>query len=103
MSQHQQLMRIDLEDNFALKDEEREIIVKNFIALLKPGSIVVISDYAKGVIDEALIQVILQKAKLYGCMVLVDPKGPDFSKYKNATYMKPNLKEFNQIVSRFLT
>ena len=40
-------------------------------------------------------------AKKKNCKVLVDPKGPDFGKYDGVNYLKPNLKEFNDIVRFF--
>ena len=101
MSQNHQLIRVDLEDDYPLSTEERSEVISTIHSLIKPNSVIVISDYAKGVIDDVVMRNIISIAKKYNSLVLVDPKGPDFSKYKGASYMKPNLKEFKQIVEFF--
>ena len=35
--------------------------------------------------------------------MIVDPKGPDFTKYKNATLITPNRREFETVVGECLT
>jgi len=97
MAQNHQLIRTDMEDNFLLTDEEREQVYNNIDLMITSNTIVIISDYAKGVIDKALMQKIITKS----CIVLVDPKGPNFSKYLGASYMKPNYKEFEEMCSFF--
>jgi D-beta-D-heptose 7-phosphate kinase/D-beta-D-heptose 1-phosphate adenosyltransferase len=60
-----------------------------------------LSDYSKGVLSEQVLAYIVEKAKQSGSLVLLDPKGPNFGKYKNVNYLKPNLKEFGQILDFF--
>ncbi len=101
MSRNQQLFRIDLEDNKNLLSKEREHVFGILNEKMKPNSVVIVSDYAKGVVTPEVMQRIVLLAKERGSLVLVDPKGPDFGKYKGATYIKPNFKEYKQIVSFF--
>jgi D-beta-D-heptose 7-phosphate kinase/D-beta-D-heptose 1-phosphate adenosyltransferase len=54
---------------------------------------VVLSDYAKGVLSEAVCQTIIRKAHEFRIPVLVDPKSPSFFRYRGATTICPNLKE----------
>ncbi len=93
-----QLLRIDAEQSRVLMPQEEAVLLKNIDAYLKPGATVLISDYAKGVISPTVIAHVVERATAVGCLILVDPKGPDFDKYAGVHYIKPNLKEFNQMV-----
>ncbi len=95
---HQQCIRIDCEDAAPLKMFERAKLKQQIIERLPHQSIVLLSDYQKGVLDEELIQFIVEHAKALGIMVLVDPKGPGFSRYKKVSVLKPNLSEYQQLV-----
>ena len=101
VAQQQQLLRIDTEDTFALTSYEQDKIICHIHTVIKSGSVVLISDYAKGVVDEQIVQEVLTRAEVCGSIVIVDPKGPNFDKYKGVHYIKPNLKEFNQMVDFF--
>ena len=54
---------------------------------------VICSDYQKGILTKKVIHAIMHKAKKAKKSVIVDPKSSDFSLYKNATVITPNLKE----------
>ncbi|HBS47670.1 TPA: D-glycero-beta-D-manno-heptose 1-phosphate adenylyltransferase [Candidatus Dependentiae bacterium] len=101
MAQNHQLMRVDAEDSKTLSRSEKNDIFEKVAKILKPNSIIIISDYAKGIIDEELITFVNLQAKKNNSIVLVDPKGPNFSKYKNLNFIKPNLKEFKEMVNFF--
>ncbi|MBU1008294.1 D-glycero-beta-D-manno-heptose 1-phosphate adenylyltransferase [Candidatus Dependentiae bacterium] len=101
VAQRQQLLRIDTEETHALSEFERDNLICSIHTVIRPGSLVVISDYAKGSIDRSIIEEVFVRAKLCGSLVIADPKGPDFSKYKGVDYLKPNLKEFSQLVDFF--
>jgi len=60
-----------------------------------------LSDYAKGVIDKQIVQEVLARASVCDSFVIADPKGPNFEKYCGVDYVKPNLKEFYQMVDFF--
>ena len=101
VAQQQQLLRIDAEDSSPLNTFERDSLICHIHTLIKPGFVVLISDYAKGVVDRQIIQEILRRAEVCGSIVVVDPKGPHFEKYKGVHYIKPNNKEFKQMVDCF--
>ncbi len=63
---------------------------------IKKVDIVLISDYAKGLLTPVTTQMIIDICREFGKKVVVDPKGTDYSKYVNATLVKPNLKEFSE-------
>jgi D-beta-D-heptose 7-phosphate kinase/D-beta-D-heptose 1-phosphate adenosyltransferase len=53
----------------------------------------IISDYAKGVVTPRLAREVVRLARQDGRPVIVDPKGADYTKYRGATIVKPNLHE----------
>lgn len=91
---HQQMIRLDREPSQTLEASQLETLktqASNLIA--QSPSIVVISDYAKGLLTSELCQLIIQAARARDIPVLVDPKGRDYTKYKGATALTPNLQE----------
>jgi D-beta-D-heptose 7-phosphate kinase/D-beta-D-heptose 1-phosphate adenosyltransferase len=63
----------------------------------------VLSDYAKGVLTPRVIRAIIQAARRLGKPVVVDPKGHDYSLYRGATMITPNVKELAAAVHRPVT
>ncbi len=98
MAQSQQMIRIDQESKNVLAPEEGNAVCSRISQYMAYDSIVIISDYAKGVVNRDLIAFVMKKACERRCRVIVDPKGPDFIKYTGVDVIKPNLKEFNQMV-----
>lgn len=101
MAGAQQCVRIDSEDSHILADKERQAMLSKFDQLCRPGDVIMISDYAKGAIDAQLISYVVARARTLGNLVVVDPKGPDFSKYYGVDYIKPNLSEFKEMCLAF--
>ncbi len=99
LSRHQQLIRLDFEEQFAA--EEQQKLVEDFKRGLQSAKAVVLSDYAKGTLSDP--QVFIQLAKQAKVPVLVDPKGHDFAKYKGADLLTPNLSEFEAVVGHCAT
>lgn len=91
---HQQMLRLDQESSAAFNDEENIQLLKAVQTELasKPG-IVILSDYAKGLLSDDICQEIIKACKNLDIPVLVDPKGRDYSKYHGATALTPNKKE----------
>lgn len=98
LAQNQQLLRVDCENNHPLTITEYNLVYQKLDELIMQDSIILVSDYAKGVITKQVLNDIISFAKKRGATVLLDPKGPDFDKYFGVNYIKPNLKEFNQIL-----
>jgi D-beta-D-heptose 7-phosphate kinase/D-beta-D-heptose 1-phosphate adenosyltransferase len=94
ISRHQQLLRLDFEEpHSAAEVADLPAQVRD---LLPGTSALVLSDYAKGALQDprALIAI----ATAAGVPVLVDPKGRDFSRYAGATLLTPNLTELEAVV-----
>lgn len=94
MSGNQQIVRIDDESHTPFSAMETAGLIKQIeAALAQQPSIVILSDYAKGVLSEAICQQIIAKCKSHNIPVIADPKGQDYSKYQGATALTPNKKE----------
>lgn len=96
LSRNQQLIRLDFEEGFDGVDPQ-PMIERIQQALPNIGALV-LSDYAKGALTH--VQTMIQTAKAAGVPVLIDPKGTDFSRYRGATLLTPNLSEFEAVVGR---
>ncbi len=94
MSRHQQLLRLDQEETFSAQDA----LALNDEALAQVASVAVavLSDYAKGSL--AAIHPLIETFRQKKIPVLVDPKGTDFSRYRGATLLTPNMSEFEAVV-----
>ncbi|MBN2035781.1 MAG: D-glycero-beta-D-manno-heptose-7-phosphate kinase [Chitinispirillaceae bacterium] len=95
IGEHQQVVRIDCEEELQwtrpLLAKVRTTIRKRIRAV----RIVVISDYGKGLCTPDLCGFIIREARKTGKPVIVDPKGLDWSKYRGATVVTPNVKELS--------
>ena len=93
VSRNQQLIRLDFDDS---ADQLSEQVAASFEQCLDNNEIVILSDYGKGVLSDP--QAIIGLARERGKKVVVDPKGNDFSKYRNANVITPNYSEFCAVV-----
>jgi D-beta-D-heptose 7-phosphate kinase/D-beta-D-heptose 1-phosphate adenosyltransferase len=94
ISRHQQLIRLDFEEYFDARHGVR--IGEALAAHLDGVDVLVLSDYAKGTLAD--VPALIAAARARGIPVVVDPKGTDFSRYRGATIVKPNLSEFEAVV-----
>jgi len=94
MSGNQQIVRIDDESATAFSvDENKQLLISVAKALEAKPAIVILSDYAKGLLSEITCKAIIEHCKKLNIPVIADPKGRDYSKYKGATTLTPNKKE----------
>jgi D-beta-D-heptose 7-phosphate kinase / D-beta-D-heptose 1-phosphate adenosyltransferase len=98
IAQNHHCLRIDHEDNQALTSVECAAVVAQLERYVKPGCVILVSDYAKGVITPQLLEQIKKLAHERNAVILADPKGPNFIKYDGVHYLKPNASEFKQMV-----
>jgi len=92
----QQMLRLDSEriGDHAPADYDR--LVACVLAQLHGSDALVLSDYAKGVLNPEVCQTLIQAARKLGIPVLVDPKNADFTGYRGATTICPNLRELSR-------
>lgn len=93
VSQNQQVARVDHETKEWISPEQAQIVSDQTEKLIEENDIVVVSDYDKGLLTPDLLLRLITKAKKERKMILVDPKGRDYQKYRNATLLTPNKKE----------
>ncbi|QBY03691.1 bifunctional D-glycero-beta-D-manno-heptose-7-phosphate kinase/D-glycero-beta-D-manno-heptose 1-phosphate adenylyltransferase HldE [Thalassotalea sp. HSM 43] len=94
LSRNQQLIRLDFEQSLhgLNKQDLNELVSEN----IRQHHLLLLSDYDKGTLSD--VQSLIQIAKQNNVPVLVDPKGSDFSKYRGATLITPNMSEFEGVV-----
>jgi D-glycero-beta-D-manno-heptose-7-phosphate kinase len=93
----QQLLRIDMET-----PPSKEVLASKLSDFRKalPGSdMVLLSDYGKGGL--AHVATMIREGRKAAKRVLVDPKGDDWSRYRGASLLTPNLKELEEVVGRW--
>lgn len=91
------LLRVDCEEKWFTPDSVLPTIRSIIEKAVKNADLVLLSDYAKGVLAKSTAQAIIAECCKVGKKVLIDPKGSDWSKYENATLVKPNLKELKEV------
>ncbi|WP_421740031.1 D-glycero-beta-D-manno-heptose-7-phosphate kinase [Caulobacter sp.] len=85
-----QMLRVDREDR---GPAEATTLLAAFNQRLAAADVVVLSDYAKGVLTPQVVREAIDAARAAGKPVIVDPKSRDFARYDGATLIKPNRKE----------
>ena len=92
-----QLLRIDFET-----PPSAEVLgskLADYRKALKECDVVLLSDYGKGGL--AHIATMIREGRKAGKIVLVDPKGDDYSRYRGASVLTPNLAEMREVVGRW--
>ena len=90
---HHQMMRLDFESN---KKNYEIKLDQNLKKEIDKSKLIVLSDYNKGALTE--VKKIIEYSKSKSKLIIIDPKGSDFSKYKYASIITPNMSEFIEIV-----
>jgi D-beta-D-heptose 7-phosphate kinase/D-beta-D-heptose 1-phosphate adenosyltransferase len=89
-----QVLRVDRETTAPIVAELEERLAE--MILDSPAGVIVVSDYAKGVVTPGLVARLVRS----GRRVIVDPKSPDFGKYAGAFLVTPNLHELRLATGR---
>jgi rfaE bifunctional protein kinase chain/domain len=97
IGRQQQLLRLDFENT--PKTEVLASQSATFEKLLPQHDAVLFSDYGKGGLAH-IVQMIAQ-SRSAGKVVLVDPKGSDYTRYKNASALTPNRTELEQVIGHW--
>jgi len=93
IAQHQQVVRFDREQRGAISRRTQGAILAQIERTLPQVQAVVISDYAKGAVSAPVIVRTIALARRRRIPVTVDPKVENFSRYRRATCVTPNMKE----------
>jgi len=94
LTSQQQMLRLDYETDSTISDELKSQIKDQIALKLSKADAVVLSNYAKGVLDASLIRWCIDTANQQGIPIIADPgKGVDLSVYRGVTTIKPNRTE----------
>ena len=93
LCQHQQIVRIDFEADFATIQAD---FADQLVSSIAQYDALIISDYHKGTLNAA--STLIAAANQAQVPVFVDPKGESFERYQGADFITPNKKEFTQVV-----
>lgn len=91
------VLRMDREKVVAPDADEESRLVASVVSGLGDVDLLILSDYAKGLLSAPLCKRIIAAARAAGKPVYVDPKGKDYCKYSGATLVKPNRKELEAV------
>jgi D-beta-D-heptose 7-phosphate kinase/D-beta-D-heptose 1-phosphate adenosyltransferase len=89
----QQVARLDVEERAPLTPALEDALLDALREHLPRAEACILSDYAKGAVTPRVAQELIRLARRAGRPVVVDPKGADYSRYRGATVVKPNLHE----------
>ncbi len=89
----QQLLRLDAEESGAPDAASERTIIALIEDTVPSVAAVLVSDYAKGLLNDAIIAAIHTAAARHGVPVIADPKGKDFARYGAVDILKPNAGE----------
>lgn len=98
IGRQQQLLRVDFENT--PKTEVLASQTAEFANLLPQQDAILFSDYGKGGL--AHVSDMIARARVAGKPILIDPKGTDYSRYKNASLITPNRAELQQVIGPWL-
>src|ERR1700704_5306676 len=88
------MLRADWELASPVPSDIEQKLIDAILPLLPRAGIVLLSDYAKGVLTARVIRNVIDAARKLGKRVIVDPKSANFAIYRGATLLTPNRKEF---------
>jgi rfaE bifunctional protein kinase chain/domain len=97
IARQQQLIRLDFEETPSQTALEQKLA--RFEKALGTADVLVLSDYGKGALSQ--VAAMIEYARAQNKVILVDPKGEDYEKYRGATLITPNRSELRQVVGRW--
>jgi rfaE bifunctional protein kinase chain/domain len=97
IARQQQLIRLDFEE--APSQAALAHKLERYEKLVGDADVVILSDYGKGALGQ--VALMIEQARAQKKMILVDPKGDDYAKYRGATVLTPNRSELRQVVGQW--
>ncbi|WP_334163087.1 D-glycero-beta-D-manno-heptose 1-phosphate adenylyltransferase [Phenylobacterium sp.] len=93
VSGQQQLLRVDLEESRPVEGDCEQRLVRTVRDAIDGAGVILLSDYGKGVVTDALIAACLEAARAGKAKVVVDSKARSFARYGAVDLIKPNALE----------
>lgn len=100
LGQNQQMIRVDRENTDSIDYQRQKDILTVLLDMADDLDGVIVSDYAKGVVVEALFKEVVTRFRKLGKFIAVDPKLKNFPLYKKPTIITPNTKEAEAALGR---
>ncbi len=92
----QQLLRFDQEEKTFLSPAVRDELLSRLEKVLPGAGVLLLSDYAKGILSPETAKGAFELGKKYGVPVFVDPKVSSIDSFRGATILTPNNLEASQ-------
>jgi D-beta-D-heptose 7-phosphate kinase / D-beta-D-heptose 1-phosphate adenosyltransferase len=92
------MLRADWESALPASADIEQKLIDAILSLMPRADIVLLSDYAKGVLTARMIRNVIDAARKLGEHVIVDPKSANFAIYRGATLLTPNRKELAEAI-----
>ncbi|NIA22130.1 MAG: bifunctional heptose 7-phosphate kinase/heptose 1-phosphate adenyltransferase, partial [Anaerolineaceae bacterium] len=90
----QQVLRVDREDTTPIDERTEAALAQAVTRRLARADVLLVSDYAKGLITPRLAQAAIRAARQHKVPVLIDPVlSEDYRHYRGATLLTPNRSE----------
>ena len=90
------MLRADWEMSHPATGLTEQRLIDTILPLIARADVVLLSDYAKGVLTARVIRNVIDAARKLDKAVIVDPKSANFAIYRGATLLTPNRKEFSE-------
>ena len=90
------MLRADWERAAPASGEIEQRLIDAIVPRLARADIVLLSDYAKGVLTARVLRNVIDAARRAGKRVIVDPKSANLAIYRGASVLTPNRKEFSE-------
>ena len=89
----QQLLRVDLEESRPVEGEVEQRLIRTLKDAAQGAGVILLSDYGKGVVTDAVIAAAREVAADTGAKLIVDSKARSFARYGEIDLVKPNAAE----------
>jgi len=100
IARRQHILRIDKENIKFITTQQEKKVIDYITPRIKTWEGIIISDYAKGLITEKLVQELIYLARKYKKFVIGDTKSKNVTFYRDATVLTPNQKEAISITGK---
>jgi D-beta-D-heptose 7-phosphate kinase/D-beta-D-heptose 1-phosphate adenosyltransferase len=89
----QQLLRVDMETSRPVSGAVEQRLIRTVHDLVQGCGVILLSDYGKGVVTDAVIAACREAAAAAGAKLVVDSKARSFGRYGAVDLIKPNASE----------
>jgi D-beta-D-heptose 7-phosphate kinase/D-beta-D-heptose 1-phosphate adenosyltransferase len=96
----QQLVRVDFEKKLFVSSFLEKQVTDTIKQNIEGKDIIILSDYGKGFATTPICRLLIESCRKKKKILIVDPKGTDWEKYRGATIVTPNLKELSVIAGK---